>query len=96
MSKEKEYVVVHDFKDLKDAKNTIYRKGDTYKGDSSETRIAELTSEKNAIGQVLIAEKEFAEGLTGPNGQDGKEGIVPENTEKPKVKTTRTSKAKAE
>ena len=54
--KEKEYVVVHDFKDLKDEKQTIYREGDIYTGDSSETRLAELTTTNNAIKKVLIAE----------------------------------------
>ena len=54
--KEKEYVVVHDFKDLKDEKQTIYREGDIYTGDSSETRLAELTTTNNAIKKVLVAE----------------------------------------
>jgi hypothetical protein len=56
----KKYIVVHDFKDLKD-NNTIYIKGDIYpKGDDivvDDQRIKELSSTKNKIGKVLIKEQ---------------------------------------
>ncbi|MCT2342637.1 hypothetical protein M4D71_00695 [Niallia taxi] len=57
----KKYVVVHDFKDLKDG-NTIYIKGDIYprRADAvvEEDRIKELSSTKNNIGKVLIKEQD--------------------------------------
>ncbi|MDE5054901.1 hypothetical protein NDK25_22050 [Niallia taxi] len=57
----KKYVVVHDFKDLKDG-NTIYIKGDIYprRADAvvEEDRINELASIKNNIGKVLIKEQD--------------------------------------
>lgn len=56
----KKYVVVHDFKDLKDG--TVYIKGDIYprKADAvvDEERVKELSSTKNKIGSVLIQEQE--------------------------------------
>ncbi|RVT67656.1 HeH/LEM domain-containing protein [Niallia taxi] len=56
----KKYVVVHDFKDLKDG--TVYIKGDIYprKADAvvDEERVKELSSTKNKIGRVLIQEQE--------------------------------------
>ncbi|MEM5014112.1 hypothetical protein WKH57_25725 [Niallia taxi] len=58
----KKYVVVHDFKDLKDGDSTVYIKGDIYprKADAvvEEERIKELSSTKNKIGSVLIQEQE--------------------------------------
>lgn len=57
----KKYIVVHDFKDLKD-NDIIYIKGDTYPKRSdaivSEERIKELSSANNKIGRVLIEEQE--------------------------------------
>ncbi|WP_044736595.1 hypothetical protein [Geobacillus kaustophilus] len=52
------YVVIKDFKDLQDRQH-IYRVGDTYprKGyKPSKKRIEELLSDKNLIGEPLIAE----------------------------------------
>ena len=58
---QKKYLVVHDFKDLKDG-NTIYIKGDIYprRADAvvEEDRIKELSSTKNNIGKVLIKEQD--------------------------------------
>ncbi|MCM3030387.1 MULTISPECIES: hypothetical protein [unclassified Niallia] len=57
----KGYVVVHDFRDLKD-NNTIYIKGDIYprRADAvvEEDRINELASTKNNIRKVLIKEQD--------------------------------------
>ncbi|PWW27265.1 hypothetical protein DFO73_1082 [Cytobacillus oceanisediminis] len=57
----KKYIVVHDFRDLKD-NNAIYFKGDIYpKGDDvvvDEQRIKELSTTKNKIGKVLIKEQD--------------------------------------
>ena len=57
----KTYVVVHDFKDLRDG-NIVYIKGDIYprKADAvvDEERVKELSSTKNKIGRVLIKEQE--------------------------------------
>lgn len=56
---QKTYIVLHDFKDLKD-KNKIYIKGDTFpKGDTliSDERIKELSSTGNKIGKKLIKEQ---------------------------------------
>lgn len=57
----KKYIVVHDFKDLKD-NNKIYIKGDTYPKPAdthvSAARIKELSSTKNKIGKVLIKEQD--------------------------------------
>lgn len=57
----KKYVVIHDFKDLKD-NNTIYIKGDIYprRADAKvdDDRIRELSSTNNKIGKVLIKEQE--------------------------------------
>ena len=57
---QKKYVVVHDFKDLKDS-NTVYIKGDIYpaKADQivDEDRVKELSSTKNKMGRVLIKEQ---------------------------------------
>ncbi|HEY4601261.1 MAG TPA: hypothetical protein VIG73_08335 [Cerasibacillus sp.] len=59
-SKPKSYVVIHDFKDLKD-NNTIYIKGDIYprRADAKvdDDRIKELSSTNNKIGKVLIKEQ---------------------------------------
>ncbi|MHC5248816.1 hypothetical protein [Enterococcus sp. LJL90] len=52
----KKYQVLHDFKDLQDDKQRIYRKGDFYEGKPSEGRLAELTTKNNAIKEILIAE----------------------------------------
>lgn len=52
----KQYTVVHDFKDLEDKKQRIYRKGDVYEGEPTEERLAALTTKNNAIKEVLIAE----------------------------------------
>lgn len=58
---QKKYVVVHDFKDLRD-RNTIYIKGDIYPRQADavveEDRINELASTKNNIGKVLIKEQD--------------------------------------
>ena len=60
-STRKKYVVIHDFKDLKD-NNTIYIKGDIYprRADAKvdDDRIKELSSTNNKIGKVLIKEQE--------------------------------------
>ena len=57
----KKYVVVHDFKDLKD-NNIIYIKGDIYprRADSiiDEERVKELSSTKNKMNRVLIKEQD--------------------------------------
>ena len=54
---EEKYVVVYKaFKDLEDD-NYIYKKGDTYPREGlkpTKKRIAELSSKKNKIGEVLI------------------------------------------
>lgn len=59
--KEKKYVVVYDFKDLKD-NNRIYIKGDIYPAEGAQkptaARIKELSSTKNKINKVLIKEQE--------------------------------------
>lgn len=59
-SKEKKYLVVHDFKDLKD-NNRIYIKDDPYPAEGAQnptaTRIKELTSTKNKMKKVLIKEQ---------------------------------------
>ncbi len=49
------YVVVKDFRDLKD-ENHIYKKGDKYprKGKGTKSRIEELSSTKNKRKEVLI------------------------------------------
>lgn len=56
----KQYVVIRDFKDLKD-KGKIYIKGDPYPRpinmEVSEERIKELSSTKNKQGKVLIEER---------------------------------------
>lgn len=60
-STRKKYIVIHDFKDLKD-NNTIYIKGDIYprRADAKvdDDRIRELSSTNNKIGKVLIKEQE--------------------------------------
>lgn len=57
----KQYVVVHDFKDLKD-NGAIYTKGDLFprkeNKDVSQDRIDELLSNKNKIGKQLIREQD--------------------------------------
>ncbi len=57
---QKKYVVVHDFKDLKD-NNHIYIKGDPYPRASNQkvsaARIKELSSMKNKMKKVLIKEQ---------------------------------------
>ena len=57
----KKYVVVHDFKDLKD-NNIIYIKGDIYpkRVDAviNEDRVKELSSTNNKINRVLIKEQD--------------------------------------
>lgn len=54
---EEKYVVIYKaFKDLEDD-NYIYKKGDTYPREGlkpTKKRIAELSSKKNKIGEVLI------------------------------------------
>lgn len=56
-----QYVVLHDFKDLKD-KGYVYFQGDLYPRDSngnvSKKRIDELSSKNNKRGKVLIKEQE--------------------------------------
>lgn len=56
----KEYVVIRDFKDLKD-KGKVYIKGDHFprpvNKEISEERILELSSTKNKIGKALIEER---------------------------------------
>ena len=55
--KEKQYKVVHRFKDLQD-NNKIYRPGDIYDSEGkSQERIKELSTTKNKIGRVLIKEQ---------------------------------------
>jgi len=58
--KDNKYVVVHDFKDLKD-NNHIYTAGDPFphseESKVTATRIKELSSTKNKIGKVLIKEQ---------------------------------------
>lgn len=100
----KQYKVVHDFKDLEDKNQRIYRKGDAYEGQPTEERLAALTTKNNAIKEVLIAEvpeeKEaaaVADELKGAEEfpaelgveYDG-EGITPE----PAAETTEKPKAK--
>ncbi len=57
---QKKFVVVHDFKDLKD-NNHIYIKGDPYPRASNQkvsaARIKELSSTKNKMKKVLIKEQ---------------------------------------
>lgn len=53
---EKQYKVVHDFKDLEDKNQRIYRTGDLYEGKMTEERLAALTTKNNAIKEVLITE----------------------------------------
>ncbi|MEC5422395.1 hypothetical protein QGM71_02680 [Virgibacillus sp. C22-A2] len=57
----KQYVVIHDFKDLKD-NDTIYIKDDIYprRADAvlSEGRVQELMSGENKIGKPLIKEQD--------------------------------------
>lgn len=81
----KQYTVVHDFKDLEDKKQRIYRKGDVYEGEPTEERLAALTTKNNAIKEVLIAE------VSEEKEADEKEAAEP--VEKPKAKG---KKAKAE
>lgn len=54
---EEKYVVIYKaFKDLEDD-NYLYKKGDTYPREGlkpTKKRIAELSSKKNKIGEVLI------------------------------------------
>lgn len=64
MSKKREskYIVVADFKDLKDG-NHVYIKGDKYPRENSENkptaaRIKELASIKNKMKKVLIKEQD--------------------------------------
>jgi hypothetical protein len=52
----KEFVVTEDFTDLKNG-NKIYRKGDPYFSDD-ESRIKELSSTNNKLGQPVIKEVE--------------------------------------
>ncbi|WP_112181378.1 hypothetical protein [Paraliobacillus zengyii] len=58
--KPKQYVVIHDFKDLED-RDIIYTKDDIYpkRTDSeiSDKRIQELMSDQNKIGKPLIKEQ---------------------------------------
>ncbi|MDX5475492.1 MAG: hypothetical protein LPK00_08125 [Bacillaceae bacterium] len=60
LAPEKKYVVICDFKDLKD-NNTIYIKGDIYPRRAEtvieEERIQELMSTDNKIGKQLIQEQ---------------------------------------
>lgn len=57
---QQKYVVVHDFKDLKD-NNHIYIKGDPYPRESNQKvsaeRIKELSSTNNKMKKVLIKEQ---------------------------------------
>ncbi|GAB3797373.1 hypothetical protein [Virgibacillus kimchii] len=54
----KTYVVIHDFKDLKD-NDKIYVKDDVYPHEKvSDDRIEELKSSNNKIGKPLIKEQE--------------------------------------
>lgn len=51
---QEDYVVIHEFKDLKDG-NKVYRKGEPFNSKGkSEARIKELTTSYNAIGERLI------------------------------------------
>lgn len=58
---QKKYVVIHDFKDLKD-NNIIYIKGDIYpkREDAivDEARVKELMSIENKIGKAVIKEQD--------------------------------------
>lgn len=55
--KEKQYKVVHRFKDLQD-NNRIYRPGDIYDSEGKpQERIKELSTTKNKIGKILIKEQ---------------------------------------
>lgn len=60
-TKEKNYVVVHDFKDLKD-NDRIYIKNDPYPAEGAKkptpARIKELSSTKNKMNRVLIKEQD--------------------------------------
>ncbi|MEM5598409.1 hypothetical protein AAHB53_22620 [Niallia circulans] len=60
-TKEKKYVVVHDFKDLKD-NDRIYIKDDPYPAEGAKNptaaRIKELSSTKNKMNRVLIKEQD--------------------------------------
>jgi hypothetical protein len=53
------YVVIKDFRDLQDNLH-LYRAGDKYprKGRVKKERIEELMSDKNLVGEPLIAEVE--------------------------------------
>ena len=53
------YVVIKDFRDLQDNRH-LYRAGDKYprKGRVKKERIEELMSDKNLVGEPLIAEVE--------------------------------------
>ena len=59
--KGKNFVVVHDFKDLQD-NNRIYFKGDAYPAETGQkptaARIKELSSTKNKMNRVLIKEQD--------------------------------------
>ncbi|WP_437828949.1 hypothetical protein ACQRXC_14905 [Niallia taxi] len=59
-SLQKKFVVVHDFKDLKD-NNKLYFKGDSFPkqvtGNIDEERIKALSSTKNKMNRVLITEQ---------------------------------------
>lgn len=57
----KTYKVIHPFRDLKDVNERVYYEGDTYEGNKTKARIAELSSDKNKIGQPLIVEEEETE-----------------------------------
>lgn len=61
VKKAKEYVVVADFKDLKD-NGRVYLKGDIYPAEGATkptaARIKELSSTKNKINKVLIKEQD--------------------------------------
>ncbi|MEK4973253.1 hypothetical protein NSQ89_12895 [Niallia sp. FSL R7-0648] len=60
-TKEKKYVVVYDFKDLKD-NDRIYIKDDPYPAEGAKNptaaRIKELSSTKNKMKRVLIKEQD--------------------------------------
>ncbi len=59
MPADKKYVVVQDFKDLRD-KNKIYNKGDRYPKPANKTisdeRLEELLTDKNKQGRPVIEE----------------------------------------
>ncbi|WP_096269505.1 HeH/LEM domain-containing protein [Paucisalibacillus globulus] len=61
LQKPKQYVVIHDFKDLKD-NDTIYIKDDIYPRRAGaivdEARVKELMSSYNKIGKPLIKEQD--------------------------------------